>query len=301
MFDRLRRKHEAGSPNGRDKLLLELSDPERQVYFFLKNRHIEHREYHSKKVTIPELETILDIEDGEKVVTQLIDEELVVRQDNDVMWMPKLSTELQTTLTKIQQKKPIDDDGRAKCLMEMGLVNSTASGGYRYRWEEDEADLIERTKDGTSNRSLAPDQQPPTVRAEIGVVLPKNCPVAETSKTVDTPIENISRAVTPVQNSEVIEEFRLESEISPGHPDLSEIASGVYRFSRDPRQDCVCDWIERFGCPVNDVRARDGTLIVSFTDTEPTVQEIVAELQERFSDIYIRQLAQNDGPVETMS
>ncbi|MFB6253462.1 MAG: hypothetical protein ABEI06_02510, partial [Halobacteriaceae archaeon] len=100
--------------NPRRLVLKHLSDSQNKVYSFLKNQHIEHDQYSNKKTSISTLEERLDIENCEKIVNDLVDKGLAVRDGNKVMWLPKMSTALKDTLDNIKYKNSIKDENRAK-------------------------------------------------------------------------------------------------------------------------------------------------------------------------------------------
>jgi predicted DNA binding protein len=65
-----------------------------------------------------------------------------------------------------------------------------------------------------------------------------------------------------------------------------------YRFERAPDA-CVCETIETLGSPVSDVRAEDGTLVVTLhvADVEE-VKEIIDQLRTEYDDVSLRLLQQ---------
>ncbi|WP_276255823.1 helix-turn-helix domain-containing protein [Halomontanus rarus] len=161
-----------------------------------------------------------------------------------------------------------------------------------------------------------------TIRAEIEVGMPGDCPVARASTVADTAIDGVTRSSGRDASGQVTEEFTVEDvRRSGGENDrgdengLAEVrdtptaaalagsepvfdleSHTVYRFTRDPGTECVCECIERFGWPVSNVRAADGSLFVScYASDVESLTAVVSELREGFDDIRVRQLVQSGG------
>lgn len=134
-----------------------------------------------------------------------------------------------------------------------------------------------------------------SIRTEIGIGDPGGCPVALASAEAGTTIADVARSTAPDAEGRLTEEFALDAGTAIDQPGLEEVFGSdshrVYRFSREPGRDCVCERIEQFGSPVAGLHARDGRLYVSFyaPDIE-TVQGVVNELHEAFDDVHVRQL-----------
>lgn len=136
------------------------------------------------------------------------------------------------------------------------------------------------------------------IRAEIEASRPGGCPVALASADADGPISHVARS-SAAPDGVVTEEFAVaDAASSLPAADFETVlefdSRDVYRFEREQNQGCICECVERHGCPVSDVHARDGRLYVSFyaADVE-TVQAVVADLQEWFDSISLRQLTQS--------
>jgi predicted DNA binding protein len=137
------------------------------------------------------------------------------------------------------------------------------------------------------------------IRAEIEASGPGCCPVARASADAGASISHVARSTAANPDEVVTEEFAIDDD-APTLPreDFETVlefdSRDVYRFERGQNRGCVCECIERYGCPVSDVHARDGRLCVSFyaADVE-TVQDVVADLQDWFEDISLRQLTQS--------
>lgn len=138
-----------------------------------------------------------------------------------------------------------------------------------------------------------------SIRTELSVGASDVCPIAQASDDTDTPISYVARSSVADSDEWLTEEFATDADTGIEHSAVETVfefdSRNVYRFERRRTRGCVCECIERHGCPVSDIRARDGTLFVSFyaPDIE-TVQEIVNDLHERFDGINVRQLTQAD-------
>ncbi|MDH5020908.1 helix-turn-helix domain-containing protein [Halobacterium rubrum] len=137
------------------------------------------------------------------------------------------------------------------------------------------------------------------IRAEVRASDLHRCPVARASADADGRVTHVARSTATTRDGCVTEEFAVEDAASSlpreGFDDVLEFERrDVYRFERPQNRGCVCECIERHGCPVADVRARDGDLYVSFyaADVE-TVQDALADLQDWFDDVTVRQLTQS--------
>jgi hypothetical protein len=144
---------------------------------------------------------------------------------------------------------------------------------------------------------------------EFAVGSPGSCPVAQASESADKRVDGVSRASLRGDGA-VTEEFRLPADapVDGVESDLDTVATSgtetLYRFDRDPVDDCVCEAIERIAGPASGVRAEDGTLVVTahVTDLE-AVRAVVGRLRESFDGVSVRRLtnleAGDDGaPLE---
>ncbi len=139
-----------------------------------------------------------------------------------------------------------------------------------------------------------------SIRTEISVGGPGDCPVAQAAAEAGSTASKVARSNAATGDGRVTEEFTLAAESAVDQPGLQPVfeydSNTVYRFDREPGGSCVCEIIEQFGCPVSDIHACDGTLVVSFyAPGMETVQQIVTELREWFDGIHVRQLTRADG------
>ena len=138
-----------------------------------------------------------------------------------------------------------------------------------------------------------------SIRTELAIGVPGNCPIAKASADAGGTISHVARSAGATPEGMLTEEFALESDASFDRSEVETVfefdSRRVYRFEREQDRECVCDAIERYGCPVSDIHARDGTLVVSFYANEiGTVQEVVDDLSDWNDEIHVRQLARAD-------
>ena len=139
-----------------------------------------------------------------------------------------------------------------------------------------------------------------SIRTEISVGGPGDCPVAQATGESGSTARHVARASAANGDGRVTEEFTLAAGSAVDRPEVEPVfeygTNTVYRFEREPGGGCVCEIIEQFGCPVADLHACNGTLVVSFyAPGMETVQQIVTELHEWFDGIHVRQLTRTDG------
>ncbi|MCU4741319.1 helix-turn-helix domain-containing protein [Halobacteria archaeon AArc-m2/3/4] len=166
---------------------------------------------------------------------------------------------------------------------------------------------------------------PTTIRAEIEVGMPGDCPVARASTATETAIDGVTRSSGRNASGQVTEEFTVEkgrrnegedqdqdeneygterdedTTLAGSEPVFDLESHTVYRFTRDPdsENECVCECIEGFGWPVSNVRAVDGSLFVScYASDVESLTDVVSELRDAFDDIRVRQLVQSGGETD---
>jgi hypothetical protein len=152
------------------------------------------------------------------------------------------------------------------------------------------------------------------IRAELTVESPPDCPTARASEAAGGAATSVTKSVPADPEEPVTEEFVLDGEIDPASgsegtagESLREIFSygdeRVYRFERTQERTCFCGCIERFDCPITEVRSEDGRLSVTFhaPDIE-TLRSVVSRLDERWTGVSVRRLVQsgNSGSAEDL-
>ena len=138
------------------------------------------------------------------------------------------------------------------------------------------------------------------IRAEVKVDAGGTCPVAQASRTADSPTHSISRSVNPTSGTRISEEFMLDAGDAPETDvDLEEVfdygSKKVYRFDRELGQGCPCEAVEQFDCPVVDIHTRDGMLYLVFhaADMEE-LQSVIGRLQELYPTVDVQRLLRSE-------
>jgi predicted DNA binding protein len=134
------------------------------------------------------------------------------------------------------------------------------------------------------------------------------CPVAElsTAEGGDDGRSPAVRDVTWAQATDgtVTEEFRVDAAVAADNPDaipgadpVMEVGSDrVYQFSRDADAACACDVVERLDCPIADVHATDGTLLLTlYLPDIDRLREVVAALDDVAERVSVRYLVRSDA------
>ena len=132
------------------------------------------------------------------------------------------------------------------------------------------------------------------------------CPVAElsTAEGGDDGTSPAVRDVTWAQATDgtVTEEFRVDAAVAADNPDaipgadpVMEVGSDrVYQFSRDADAACACDVVERLDCPIADVHATDGTLLLTlYLPDIDRLREVVAALDDVAERVSVRYLVRS--------
>jgi hypothetical protein len=132
------------------------------------------------------------------------------------------------------------------------------------------------------------------VRAEVEVSEPGSCPVASVSESAEGSVGSVSWTAS---DDAVTEEFTVEADaesVSPGdvEPVFDYGSETVYQFERK-QGDCVCEVVESVDCPIADVRAESGSLVLTLhLDEMADLRTLVAALRDQFGGVGVRYLAQ---------
>ncbi|WP_435365932.1 helix-turn-helix domain-containing protein [Haloarchaeobius sp. DYHT-AS-18] len=133
------------------------------------------------------------------------------------------------------------------------------------------------------------------IRAEVSIREPSVCRVAAVSADY-APVETVTRSGHP-GDGKVVGEFSIGEELD-GEDDLEEVYSTgsdhVYRFTRDCGCGCVCEHVERHGCPVRDLRAEGGVIYLTFyvSDVE-SLRAVITDLRDEFDGVAVRRLTRS--------
>lgn len=128
--------------------------------------------------------------------------------------------------------------------------------------------------------------------------MPSRCPLARVSTRTDAEVSDVSWAS---RNGTVTEEFRVDADAGDedGQLPVLEEADAVldvdderiYQFTRERNADCACEVVEALGCPVADVRADAGTLVLTLhLPALARLREVVAELGETAESVQVQYL-----------
>ena len=134
------------------------------------------------------------------------------------------------------------------------------------------------------------------IRATVAFSDPGDCPLAEASKHSETAIEQVSTSITLPGESGSVTEFLSTGE-RPERDDVYEVFdygnATLYRTTHDGEEKCPCECLGRFGCPIHRYSAEDGKLTLVFhADEFETLQEVMAELRERYGPVDVQRLLQ---------
>ncbi|ELY91875.1 Bacterio-opsin activator HTH domain-containing protein [Natrialba hulunbeirensis JCM 10989] len=145
------------------------------------------------------------------------------------------------------------------------------------------------------------------IRATLKIEEPADCPAAQLSAQKGVTSHSISKSVDPTTGETVTEELVTDGRPEDDWPAAVDLESAsdnfrvlfsdgsrtVYRFSRELGCGCPCECIEQFNAPIADVQTTDGALVLVFhVSSTDELQDIVTELQERFSDVQVQRLIQ---------
>jgi len=139
----------------------------------------------------------------------------------------------------------------------------------------------------------------PGIRAEVKIHSPSVCPVTAVSRELGASTSTV-RTARPDPET-VTEEFVMDADPEVTAADLDLVGEDLdrifsygteqaFRFERSPG-DCPCEDVERFGCPLLNVYARDDALVLVFhaADVE-TLRDVLTNLTDRWSDVSVHRL-----------
>ena len=138
------------------------------------------------------------------------------------------------------------------------------------------------------------------MRAEVEVLEPDTCPVADLSERAQGPLTSVSRAGRDGES--VTEEFTASGDADLSDDRLSQLfeyqSASVYRFRHEPL-DCVCEFVEENNHPISEIRAQEGSLVLSLHLTAiQDLRDLVTDLRERYGSVRIRYLLQVESDEE---
>jgi len=133
------------------------------------------------------------------------------------------------------------------------------------------------------------------LQVAMSVAAPEGCPAGEISTETGNEVSDVAWNAA-VGDGPVTEEFTAEANLDRADvtPVFETRTETRYRFERERDGTCVCEAVERRDCPLQDVRAENGRLVLTFyaPDVE-VVRSLVADLRERYGDIQLRHLCRS--------
>lgn len=133
------------------------------------------------------------------------------------------------------------------------------------------------------------------LQVTMAVTAPEGCPAGEISTETGDKIEDISwNAAT--DGDTVTEEFTANSDVD--REDVTQVFESRhqtrYRFERERDNTCVCEAVERQHCPLQEVRAENGRLVMTFyaSDVE-IVRSLVTDLRDQYGDVKLQHLCRS--------
>ncbi|WP_458204531.1 helix-turn-helix domain-containing protein [Haladaptatus sp. NG-SE-30] len=134
-----------------------------------------------------------------------------------------------------------------------------------------------------------------SIFVELRIADPQPCQVAALADETKEAAAYITRTASSTSDGSISEDISIESGELSKETELSVSfeSDGFIRIEREQEQGCVCERIEKKGCPVRGARADDGNLHVSFCSPDiGTVKEIIADLRNAFGGVELRSLSQ---------
>ncbi|MFB6179752.1 MAG: helix-turn-helix domain-containing protein [Halorientalis sp.] len=133
------------------------------------------------------------------------------------------------------------------------------------------------------------------LQVAMSVAPSTTCPAASISAETDTDVSDVSwNGAT--DGTAVTEEFTADSNVE--REDVTAMFESQsrtrYRFERERDGTCVCEVVERRDCPLQDVRAENGRLILTFFAPDvDVVRSLVADLRAEYGDVQLRHLCRS--------
>lgn len=143
------------------------------------------------------------------------------------------------------------------------------------------------------------------IRAEVRIEAPPDCYVAAVAERAGATASSVSKATGGSTTERVTEEFVLDDpapaeEIEPEEFEypletVFRYDSGqAYRFERPAGYPCPCDFVELSDCPLQDVHARDGGLILVFHAADiDALRSLLTGLKDRWSNVSVNRLVRS--------
>ncbi|KZN25261.1 XRE family transcriptional regulator [Haladaptatus sp. R4] len=143
----------------------------------------------------------------------------------------------------------------------------------------------------------------PGIRATVEFRTPEGCPLAKHSALAETTIHSVAVSARPSDDTELVTEFSMDAEYDPEGditPIFSHGTTRRYRFVHEDGVSCPCECLGQHGCPITRYDIREGTLILVFyADGYDQLQDVIADLRERFPDVDIKRFIRSPAGERT--
>ncbi|RBI63869.1 bacterio-opsin activator [halophilic archaeon] len=132
-----------------------------------------------------------------------------------------------------------------------------------------------------------------------------DCPVSSLSETCA--IESVQVSPCPTSETsgvigEVTVDHSEDTETKPQSIDkvFDNGSTSVYRYTQNSA--CPCTRVPSHGCPVRDIKADSGRLVLSFIASDlETLRTVISDLQSCCADVTVRRLTRSGGSDEERS
>lgn len=140
------------------------------------------------------------------------------------------------------------------------------------------------------------------IRATVEFPSGEVCPIARLSAATDERVDAKAATVSPDEGTGDVSEFALDADVEVDDaftPVFSDGSTSRYRLDHDGAASCPCEWLGRFGCPVDRYVAEEGTLTVVFHAAGyDELQAVVGELREQFPTADIKRFVRSPTTAE---
>lgn len=136
---------------------------------------------------------------------------------------------------------------------------------------------------------------PSGIRATVGFPTGDGCPIARFARDTGTVVDQVSTSVGLSSDAPSTTEFLASGEATPADEEFVPIfaygSSNLYRVDHGDEVTCPCECLGQYGCPVHRYIAAEGHLTLVFhAETFEQLQDVMAELQERFDGVDVQRL-----------
>jgi predicted DNA binding protein len=135
------------------------------------------------------------------------------------------------------------------------------------------------------------------IRATVSFESPEQCPIARFAAQTETTISQLSTSIARADGDGSTTEFLADTDVDGDGqitgPVFSYGETNLYRRSHDGDEQCPCECLGSYGCPIHRYVAENGTLTLVFHATDfEQLQAVMDELQQQFSGVSVRSLLQ---------